>query len=254
MTNTPTEREKILARINALKAKTTANGCTEAEAIEAAKKVVELLQKYGIEEAELEDIKTDTYGAAAREESTGKVYRTWHPTHILWTRIANICGVRILLYETKLLFFGEKNDVLTAFYMVDLFKNTADTEFKRYRRTQVGRDAKKQHHGMTVKASWMGGFVYRMSQRLDSLLEEKKMAEAKMMQKSSELIVLKDQIIESRYSNWLQKAGLKIKAGAKKETTVKDYTSFYKGVESGSKVHIGEVGQKLSGGQRRLNK
>jgi hypothetical protein len=50
-----TEREKIAAKVRALRAKTVENGCTEAEAMAAAEKVAQLLAEYGltVDEAEM---------------------------------------------------------------------------------------------------------------------------------------------------------------------------------------------------------
>ena len=42
------ERSKIAARIRALLAKTVENGCTEAEALSAAAKVAELLDRHDL--------------------------------------------------------------------------------------------------------------------------------------------------------------------------------------------------------------
>ena len=49
------ERERIAARIRALRAKTVENGCTEAEAMAAAKKLAQLLADYNMtmDEADL---------------------------------------------------------------------------------------------------------------------------------------------------------------------------------------------------------
>ena len=46
MTNT--KRESIIKKINLLKEKTTANGCSEAEAMTAAEMISRLLQEYDL--------------------------------------------------------------------------------------------------------------------------------------------------------------------------------------------------------------
>lgn len=48
------KREALLARIRALQQKTTANGCTEAEALAAAALVAKLLDRYGFSRSDLE--------------------------------------------------------------------------------------------------------------------------------------------------------------------------------------------------------
>ena len=46
-------REKLLKRIQALLAKTSARGCTEGEAIAAAEKAAELMREHGLSESDL---------------------------------------------------------------------------------------------------------------------------------------------------------------------------------------------------------
>jgi len=48
------DREKIIEKIRALKAKTTANGCTEAEAMAAAEKIAQLMSDYELTETDVE--------------------------------------------------------------------------------------------------------------------------------------------------------------------------------------------------------
>jgi Protein of unknown function (DUF2786) len=49
MTNTSENNmESLIKKLQSLQNKTTANGCTEQEALHAAEKVAELLDKYGL--------------------------------------------------------------------------------------------------------------------------------------------------------------------------------------------------------------
>ena len=50
----PQALEKLKARIQALRAKTIANGCTEGEALTAAAKVAELLDRYDLSLTDVE--------------------------------------------------------------------------------------------------------------------------------------------------------------------------------------------------------
>ncbi|MBK1665153.1 hypothetical protein CKO38_06870 [Rhodospirillum rubrum] len=54
MTRSSPDRDKVRARLQALQAKTVANGCTEEEALAAAEKVAELLDLYHLSLGELE--------------------------------------------------------------------------------------------------------------------------------------------------------------------------------------------------------
>ncbi|SCM75420.1 conserved hypothetical protein [uncultured Pleomorphomonas sp.] len=49
-----TDREKLKAKIRALREMTSTRGCTEDEAMAAAAKAAELMREYGVSDVELE--------------------------------------------------------------------------------------------------------------------------------------------------------------------------------------------------------
>lgn len=64
-------REKLAAKIAALKAKTTAAGCTEAEALAAAERAAELMREHGLSDADIEMVT-----ASADEKTVRATWRT----------------------------------------------------------------------------------------------------------------------------------------------------------------------------------
>lgn len=115
-----TEREKIAARIRGLRDKTTANGCTEEEAMSAAEKVVEMLARYNmtLDEAELRA------SPFSQREDT-------HADHVgdrIWkvaAAIAKLIGVTYWQSPTgvspvKISFFGFSHEVEIASYLLEV--------------------------------------------------------------------------------------------------------------------------------------
>ena len=80
--------ESLIKKLQSLQNKTTANGCTEQEALHAAEKVAELLDKYGLS---IEQLKLDT----AKDECSAGAFdlgskRQTHPVVMCMTAIAII--------------------------------------------------------------------------------------------------------------------------------------------------------------------
>jgi len=88
MTNTSENNmESLIKKLQSLQNKTTANGCTEQEALHAAEKVAELLDKYGLS---IEQLKLDT----AKDECSAGAFdlgskRQTHP-------VVNVCHSPII--------------------------------------------------------------------------------------------------------------------------------------------------------------
>lgn len=120
MTRAADDRARIIARIRALRAKTTANGCTEGEALAAAAKVAELLERYNLD---LDEVDLEASPFARRQER--------HPDAVgdrLWKvadGIAVLTGARFWTSPTgispvEISFFGLDHEVEVAAYLLDI--------------------------------------------------------------------------------------------------------------------------------------
>jgi len=106
---------EALIKKQLLQNKTTANGCTEAEALQAAEKVAELLDKYGLS---VEALKLDT----AKDECTKEGFdlgskREPHPVVMCMPDIAKYTSTRSWYRTGRLIeytFFGFPTDVKIA--------------------------------------------------------------------------------------------------------------------------------------------
>lgn len=125
--------DKIRARLKALREKTAARGCTEAEAIAAAEKVAELLATYGLTEEDLDALEFAT--------ASGETNARRSPIDNIWPHVANFCACRCWLNDTgragrgrmEVVYLGRAGDVLIAEYVHEVIRGAcvrAEREFR----------------------------------------------------------------------------------------------------------------------------
>lgn len=139
------EKRRMIDKIRALMEKTTANGCTEEEAMAAAQKVMDLMGAYGI------DAQLVEYGSDSCEQGShvlrerhdplgwcavpiGKCCccRVWYHTDRQWveTQPADMFtgqrkGEERTIYQ--IVFFGLPHEVEVAAYLLSICRRVADT-------------------------------------------------------------------------------------------------------------------------------
>ena len=114
------ELDKLKSRIQALRAKTIDNGCTEDEALSAATKVAELLDRFDLSLTDVE----------MREAPCERLeYETWRKKRIpidgCIGAVANFCDCRVWREknqtgEARYVFFGLRSDIAVALYLTEL--------------------------------------------------------------------------------------------------------------------------------------
>lgn len=126
----PDQRKKLRDTIAALKAKTTGNGCTEAEAMTAAEKVAELLSKHGVEDAA--ELEFDQHKVEIGRRTV---------VDTLWGVVATFCHCK--LWYTKdffsdrwsIVYFGRWNDVAVAEYLHAMLERHIKSAVKAFQKT-----------------------------------------------------------------------------------------------------------------------
>lgn len=117
-----TQREKICARIRALLAKTVENGCTEDEAIAAAAKAAEMLERYNlsVDEVQMRESPFAKH-SERRDDLVGE--RLWKPA----VAISELTGARCWTGQAgaapEINFFGFEHEVLVAKYLLEICGN-----------------------------------------------------------------------------------------------------------------------------------
>ena len=125
--------DKLRGRIQALRAKTIDNGCTEGEALAAAAKVAELLDRY---ELSLSDVEIRETQCEERVYETRLKKRI--PIDECIGAIATFCDCRVwreknAAGEARFVFFGLPADVEVAHYLTELIDGAVRAELGRYK-------------------------------------------------------------------------------------------------------------------------
>ena len=123
----------LKSRIQALRAKTVDNGCTESEALSAAAKVAELLDRYDLS---LSDVEIREAACEKREFETFRKKRV--PLDGCVGAVAHFCDCRVwreknAAGEARYVFFGLRSDVEVAHYLTELIDGAVRHELGRYK-------------------------------------------------------------------------------------------------------------------------
>ncbi len=138
-TSAATDIERVIQRIQALRAKTIDRGCTEEEAMTAAAKVAELLDRHDLTLDAVSVRSSDCQGVGV---TTGRKRRA--PVDSCMQPLARFCDCRVWSEETdsgtlRYVFFGLKADVEAAHFLHDLIEVTFETESAVFRHGEIYR-------------------------------------------------------------------------------------------------------------------
>jgi hypothetical protein len=173
-----TKRQRILDKIRKLQAKTTAMGCTEAEALAAAQTVGRLLDAYGLT---LTDVELQS--TTCIEDAVMSPFVTnRHPIRYCLDAIAGYCHTEHFFdrrpltpdwttWRTAYSFFGLPHDVEVAVYLTHVIMAAFDRESQTFKRT-----ADYLSHSSLGKRESLKSFRYGMAQRIRERLLEMKAA------------------------------------------------------------------------------
>ena len=193
--------DRVLARIQALRAKTVDRGCTEAEAITAAGKVAELLDRYGLSlgEVELKEQSCEGFGVG-----TGR--RRFGPIDSCIPTVAAFCDCRVWSEqaadgEIRYVFFGLPADVAGARYLYELVERAFATETELFKRSELYAGHRSGERRSATQ-SFQTGLAHGIARKLDALRRER---EAGMRAESGrDLVPVKQAVIDEE----LAKLGL----------------------------------------------
>jgi hypothetical protein len=161
--------EDLVRKLRSLQDKTTANGCTEQEALQAAEKVAELLDKYGLS---VEQLKLETAKEECRTTSfdLGSKRRP-HCVILCSNAIAKYTSTRSWWLNTspvEYVFFGFPSDVKIAGWLLGRVKKAMDREYGVHYAAYTG-----PLHWKTVQKVFMTGMANRLNARLTELTEKR---------------------------------------------------------------------------------
>jgi len=195
--------DKLKMRIQGLRAKTTDNGCTEGEALSAAAKVAELLDRYDLS---LTDVEIREAPCERRAYETHRKKRM--PLDDCIGAIANFCDCRVWREknpagEARYVFFGLRSDVEVAHYLTELIDAAVRSELGRYKTTAGYRRFRHQERHM-ANASFTLGMVASIADKLTVMKAGRDQANNGA---GRDLVVLKAAVVDAE----LNKLDLKLR-------------------------------------------
>ena len=220
------ELARVLQRIQALRGKTVEQGCTEQEALASAKKVAELLDRYGLslDEVEMRDQACEGVGV-----DTGRRRRA--PLDDCVPTIGLFCDCKVWIETTasgaiRYVFFGLPADVEAAHFLYDLIVVTFATETSRFKNEDltVASSARR-----VSTRSFQLGLAHGIRDKLRSMKSERDVANR--LSTGRDLVPIKASVIEDE----LEKLGLSFHAKAQSRKRMVAPGAYHAGREAGKK-------------------
>ncbi|RAU20711.1 hypothetical protein CU669_16585 [Paramagnetospirillum kuznetsovii] len=187
-----TDLEKLKTRLQALRAKTIANGCTEEEALAAAAKVAELLDRHDLSMTDLE-IREEQC-----EKSTIETNRKQRqPISSCIPAIAEYCDCKVWKEKDdkgiRYVFFGLRPSIEMAHYVYDVIAIAMHTAWVQY---AVSRRIIR--YGRDEKGSFLFGMAVSIAEKLTVMKAERD--EANRASTGRDLVVVRHAIVESEFA------------------------------------------------------
>ena len=222
--------ERLVQRIQGLRAKTVAQGCTEQEAMAAAEKVAELLDRYGLSLSELEFQAQPCEGIGIQTDR-----RRLAPIDDCMPAIAAFFDCRVWVERPehagyRYVFFGLRADVAAAQYLYELVERAFETETALFRRGDLYREMAGERRSATN--SFQIGLARGIVAKLRTLRQTRD--EFARSASGRDLVPIKAAMVEDE----LAKLGLNLKArsGKRNRTVISD--AYAVGVEAGEKFEV----------------
>jgi hypothetical protein len=228
-TTDPEALDRLKTRIQGLRAKTIENGCTEAEAMLAAAKVAELLDRHDLS---LSDI--DLREAACEQRSFETFRKKRIPLEECIGAIAHFCDCRVWREknpagETRYVFFGLSADVEVAHYLADVIDAAVRTELGRFKTSAAYQKYRHQDRHL-VNGSFTLGMVTSLA---DKLMTMKASRDAVNQGTGRDLVVLKASVVEAE----MARLNLNLRTSRRGTRTISP-TAYEAGGEAGAALPL----------------
>ena len=225
----PAALEKLKLRIAALRSKTMDNGCTEAEAMMAAAKVAELLDRYDLS---LSDVDLRESACERRAYETRRKNRI--PLDYCVGAIGRLCDCRVWREknqagETRYVFFGLPSDTEVALYLAELIDNSVRSELGRYKTTHAYQRFRHQDRHI-ANGSFTLGMVMSIARKLTDMKDER---DAARNLGRRDLVVVKSAVVETE----MAKLGLELRP-VRRPTRMVSPTAYDAGGVAGASLTI----------------
>jgi hypothetical protein len=226
-TDDTTDLDRLVQRVRALRAKTVDQGCTEHEALAAAEKVAELLDRYGLNLSELDLRKQSCEGIGVETDRKRR-----GPIDDCMTTIAAFFDCRVWAETSKdatlrYIFFGLPADVQASAYLYDLIALAFVSETAAFQDGKLYRAADSGHRRSATN-SFQIGLARGINQKLQTLRQAR--AVASVGSDGRALVPIKDSMIDDE----MERLGLTFHRRAASRRRVLP-TAFKAGKEAGER-------------------
>jgi Protein of unknown function (DUF2786) len=220
------ERDDLLNKIRGLLAKTTANGCTEAEALAGLSKARAMMDAYAVTDSELALTKEEK--AILRREPPG----TKDPhriKYLLLSSVARFCGCEGWrnTHVRTLVFCGLPSDAQFATWLLDTLTAFVQAELTIF---LMDADPDKEDRREAIR-SFVVGCTDRIGRRLDDLCKQ---SEAVATSNARALVVIKGQAVQAK----LDELGIKLCFSSGSCGSI-DFSSYRAGQAAGDRASFG---------------
>ena len=232
---TNAERAGQLARIRALMAKTTANGCTEAEAKAAAAAVDRLLAAY---ELDLDDVMVREQEIVQLRVKVGD-----HDVKYAAKAVGGFCDCRVWASTGDIVYLGFKVDTEIAEYLTQLFRRAIDREAQDYTMFNPDYDELGAGQRKAMLQSFRMGMSGRLGDRLGELKSKRDFAQRTT---GRDLVAVKKPLVDEAWH------ALGIVLGSSgRGTAIRNPGAYAAGQSAANKVSInqGVAGRAAQGGR-----
>jgi hypothetical protein len=227
MSEAKSARESKLAQIRALMARTVNNGCTEAEAKEAAAAVDRLLAKY--------EIDLDEVTVKEQEIVTLRVRTQGHEIRFGGLQIAMFTDCR---YWTEndglyLVYFGFKVDTEIAEYLTLVFQRAIDRETDHFTMFNADYNSEKPRGQSDMLYSFKVGMAARLGERLGELKSKRDFT--RKSSTGTDLVLIKSPLVDAAFDALGMKFGR-----ARGGRAIKDTGAYHAGRKAAEGVAISQ--------------
>lgn len=194
MTPQSAQSAKIIGRVRLLLAMTTANGCTEAEAMSAAAKAAELMTEHDLAIVDIGSIKDESVSRQSKPCASNERPREMHPAGLYAAvTVGEFFDCRCWRDQTSIVFFGLRDDVELAHIMLAMIQLAMNRELASFVESARGLDENPR----SLSASFGRGMGYRISQRLREL---KARRTHDVRATGKDLVVLKGAMVDAAFA------------------------------------------------------
>lgn len=223
-------RQDIIDRIRAMRAKAEDAAATEAEAMAAAEMAAKLLIKYDIKPEELAEI-----GKAEGVEQAFRQGKVGHPVaEAVAVAVSELTETKVYRDRAEIKFIGLEEDVLMAVYLIEMLVGAAKRAWVGYSEDNY-KEAVPFKQLMHFRESFFVGFSARVSMRLNELrkFREEQRAQAQSTGHGTALVIVKQDIIRRK----MEEMGLVLGKARRKNKTY-DSATFMQGAAAGETVNL----------------